>query len=907
MASAERYVCIHGHFYQPPRENPWLETVETQSSAAPYHDWNERVTAECYAPNGAARVVNTENKIIRILNNYGRMSFNFGPTLLSWLAENAQRVYRMILDADATSQQRFGGHGSAMAQIYNHVMMPLASTRDKITQIRWGIADFEHRFGRKPEGMWLPETGVDMESLDLMAAHGIRFVILAPHQCARVRPLSAPVKVARTRGKHGAKQATKESTAPTAVVDGASDARTAVTPNGISAAATEAHHEAAAEILWKETPEATVDTTRAYVVRLKENRSIAVFFYDGPLSRAIAFERLLDNGESFARRLVSGFSDKSDHAQLAHIATDGESYGHHHHYGEMALAWALKWIAAEGRAKLTNYGEFLEKFPPAYEAQIVEDTSWSCAHGVERWRSDCGCNSGHAGWNQQWRKPLREALDWLRDAVAPLVKKRGAELFKDLDVARNGFIAVMLDRGRESIDAFLASHATHKLSSTERTAALELMELERHTQLMYTSCGWFFDEISGIETVQIIAYAARVLQLAVRLFGEDAAALEVEFVRQLREAKSNIAGRKDGAVVYDDWVKGMQVGLEHVGAHYAISSVFTSYPEQTELFCYSIRRLAYEVETSGRGRLVIGKAHIRSKITEEQETMIFAVLHFGDQNITAAVKRYSAEEEAAHEEFLRASRAAVIRADFPEVIRGFDRYFSGTTYSIQSLFKDEQQRIVELILKPRLQRVEASLASIYEDQASLLHFLSQSGLQRPAALTLAATFAVNAGLRRALESEPIDAIQVRTYLGLARADQVELDKPLLSYIADQQMKRAMVKLREEVVEEAQQMSTLENTLLVARTVSELPFELNLWQAQNVWYDVYRLRYKTLTQGAAGTSNEKAAVSAEAEEPVAWQDQFKGIGRLMGISVDELVIEEETPVLEAASPASATVS
>jgi hypothetical protein len=351
----------------------------------------------------------------------------------------------------------------------------------------------------------------------------------------------------------------------------------------------------------------------------------------------------------------------------------------------------------------------------------------------------------------------------------------------------------------------------------------------------------------------------------------------------------------------------MQVGLEHVGAHYAISSVFTSYPEQTELFCYSIRRLAYEVETSGRGRLVIGKAHIRSKITEEQETMIFAVLHFGDQNITAAVKRYSAEEEAAHEEFLRASRAAVIRADFPEVIRGFDRYFSGTTYSIQSLFKDEQQRIVELILKPRLQRVEASLASIYEDQASLLHFLSQSGLQRPAALTLAATFAVNAGLRRALESEPIDAIQVRTYLGLARADQVELDKPLLSYIADQQMKRAMVKLREEVVEEAQQMSTLENTLLVARTVSELPFELNLWQAQNVWYDVYRLRYKTLTQGAAGTSNEKAAVSAEAEEPVAWQDQFKGIGRLMGISVDELVIEEETPVLEAASPASATVS
>ena len=407
---------------------------------------------------------------------------------------------------------------------------------------------------------------------------------------------------------------------------------------------------------------------------------------------------------------------------------------------------------------------------------------------------------------------------------------------------------------------------------------------------MYTSCGWFFDEISGIETVQIIAYAARVLQLAARLFGEDAAALETEFVRQLGAAKSNITERKDGAAVYDDWVRGMQVGLEQVGAHYAISSVFASYPEQTELFCYSVRRLAYEIETSGRGRLAIGKAHIRSQITEEQETVIFAVLHFGDQNITAAVKPYNPNEEAAHEEFVRASRAAVIRADFPEVIRGFDRYFAGTTYSIQSLFRDEQQRIVELILKPRLQRVEASLASIYEDQASLLHFLSQSGLQRPAALTLAATFAVNAGLRRALESDPIDAIQVRTYLGLARADQVELDKPLLSYIADRQMKRAMVELREEVVKATQQMSTLENVLLVARTLSELPFELNLWQAQNLWYDIYRLLHKRLTQTAEVLSQQ----GADGQGPGTWEEKFREVGRLLGISVDELVIEEETP-------------
>ena len=190
MSSAERTICIHGHFYQPPRENPWLETVEAQESAAPWHDWNDRITAECYAPNSAARIVNQQNEIIRILNNYARMSFNFGPTLLSWLEQNALRVHEAIVHADQRSQKRFSGHGSAMAQIYNHVIMPLSSTRDRITQVRWGIADFRHRFGRVPEGMWLPETAVDSESLDLLAQHGIKFVLLAPHQCARPEPKS---------------------------------------------------------------------------------------------------------------------------------------------------------------------------------------------------------------------------------------------------------------------------------------------------------------------------------------------------------------------------------------------------------------------------------------------------------------------------------------------------------------------------------------------------------------------------------------------------------------------------------------------------------------------------------------------------------------------------------------------
>jgi hypothetical protein len=716
--------------------------------------------------------------------------------------------------------------------------MPLASTRDRITQIRWGIADFESRFGRKPEGMWLSETAVDTDTLELLAADRIRFVVLAPHQCARVRPIPTMTRPAS---------------------DGAAEVKS--------------------EALWTETPDASVDTTQPYLVRLKGDRSIAIFFYDGPRSRAIAFEGLLNDGETFARRLLSGYNG-ADRPQLVHVATDGESYGHHHRYGEMALAFALRWIATEGHAKLTNYGEFLEKFPPACEAEIVEDTSWSCAHGVERWRSNCGCNGGHAGWNQLWRAPLRAALDGLRDGVAPLVRAKAAGLFPDLDEARNRYIQVVLDRGKQN--GFLKRYARPGLSEQERIEALELMELERHAMLMYTSCGWFFDEISGIETVQIIAYASRALQLAASLFGAEGEALEAAFVQKLGEAKSNVPEKRDGAAIYRDSVETMRVGLEQVAAHYAISSIFTTYAVQAELFCYTIRRQGYEVVTSGRGRLAIGQAHICSNLTGEQATVVFAVLHFGDQNITAAVKPWDGSQTAAHAEFVQAARTAVIRADFPAVIRLFDRYFPGPAYSIQSLFRDEQLRIVQFILKTTLAEVEASLASIYQDQVALLHFLSQSGLPRPSALTLAATFAINAGLRRALESEPIDAIQVHSYLALARADQVTLDKALLSYIADQKMKRAMVALQDEVVEASEQTATLENALLVASTISELPFELNLWQAQNLWYDIYRRIGKSCSL-----------------DPNSWCKKFFELGTLMRISVNELVIEEEPMALEEA--------
>ncbi len=391
-----RFLCIHGHFYQPPRENPWLEAVELQDSAAPYHDWNERVLAECYAPNAVSRILDEKGRIRKIVNNYSNISFDFGPTLLSWLEENAKSVYQALLMADWESIQRFSGHGSAMAQAYNHIILPLANRRDKITQIVWGLEDFESRFGRAAEGMWLPETAVDLETLDLLAEHGVRFTLLAPHQALRIRR--------KDRAE------------------------------------------------WRDVNGGTLDITYPYEVDLPSGRTIAVFFYHGALANAVSFEGLLSNGDAFAKRLMDAFPADTSEPRLVHLATDGEAYGHHHRFGDMALAYALNKVEEGQSAILTNYGEYLEKNPPQWKAEIAQNTSWSCPHGVERWRSDCGCQTGqHPGWSQAWRAPLRDALDLARDELAPLYEKEAAKLpTGSVGSAGSIYPTSMLDRSKES-------------------------------------------------------------------------------------------------------------------------------------------------------------------------------------------------------------------------------------------------------------------------------------------------------------------------------------------------------------------------------------------------------------------------------------------------------------------------
>ena len=823
-----RFVCVHGHFYQPPRENPWLETIELQDSAAPYHDWNDRITAECYAPNGASRITNKQDELIRIMNNYGRMSFNFGPTLLSWLKDYAPRTYRMVLDADKASAQRYGGHGSAIAQVYNHMILPLANTRDSLTQIRWGIADFESRFGRKPEGMWLAETAVNRSVLDLLAQEGIRFTILAPEQCARTRAIPA---------------------------------------------------KGAPEANWTNTPHSGVDPRHPYTIRLNEGRSITVFFFNGPISRAVAFEGLLNSGKDFGGRLIGSYHDSPPGqpagAQIIHIATDGESYGHHHKHGEMALSYAMHWIEEGHHASLTNYAQFLQKFPPEFEAEVAENTSWSCPHGVERWRSNCGCNGGQAGWNQEWRAPLREALDYLRDATAPLCEQIAKPLFKDLWAARDGYIHVVLDRSPGSTASFFQKHATHWLSPAERVTALELLELQRHTQLMYTSCGWFFDEISGIETIQIIAYAGRVLQLAAKLFGEPGAALEGHFLDILAKAKSNIADVGDGAEVYRRFVTGMKIGLEQVGAHYAISSIFRPYPEDGEIFCFDVHRESHQIFRSGRGRVALGRATVSSRITEETEEICFAVLHLGDQNLSAAVKHYASADPAEVEKFTAFSGdvgRAIRRANLPEVIRLIDRFFGETAYSLTSLFADEQHRILNIILNQTVSEMEDSLRKIYQDHASLLRFLTESGIAAPPALATAATFAINASLRRAIEADNFDPREIDSLLERAEADQIDLDTQLLGFTAGQRMKQAMIRLEAAASGDSVDTGALANAIAMADSIRRMPFEVNIWQAQNIWNDLLR-------------RSDTNYWSAE------WKEGFKRLGKAMNICVDQLVVEE----------------
>jgi len=807
----EHYVCIHGHFYQPPRENPWLEEVELQDSAYPYHDWNDKITEECYRRNAASRILGPDRKIIDIVNNYSKISFDFGPTLLSWLERHAPDVYEGVIEADRRSQERFSGHGAAIAQAYNHIVMPLANSRDKRTQVIWGISDFEYRFGRKPEGMWLPETAADLETLDILAEFGIKFTILAPHQARRVRNMG--------------------------------------------------------ETDWKNIDKGKIDTTKPYLCRLPSGRTISLFFYHGPTANDVANGHLLQSGEVFAKKLAWIFTESNVERQLAHIATDGETFGHHHRYTDMALAYCLHYIEYNGLAKITIYGEHLEKYPPTHEVEIYENSSWSCTHGVERWRTNCGCNYGrYPSGQQQWRTPLREAMNWLRDQLASVYETRMAQYVTDPWGLRDKYISVINNRSAGNVEDFIASAAGRELDFEDKVVFLKLLEMERNALLMFTSCGWFFDDICGIETVQIMQYASRAIQLAKEIDNKD---FESGYEDILQKAPTNMREYANGRVAYEALVKSSSVDLNRVAVHFGISSIFTERPkEQTSIYCYSAKAEIYDHLEAGIQVLVIGRATVRSAIVLEEYTVDLAVLHRGDPYlIAAATGRMSDGLFSAIQQNMK---NAFRKGDTAEVVRLMNVAFGGNSYSLWHLFKDEQRHILYELLETTWLEIEASFRHIYEHNYAIMQAMRGMNIPLPKALATTAEFILNEDLCKLIRDEHTNLERLQVLADEATRLSLQLDTATIQFEASRKVNRLMTQMEDSPVN-VDLLETIETTVRILLTIVT---ELDLQTAQNVFFDISKKTYPQVSK--------RAQAGDDAAQK--WVEHFRKLARYLGVAV-----------------------
>jgi alpha-amylase/alpha-mannosidase (GH57 family) len=796
----EKYICIHGHFYQPPRENAWLEVIEVQDSAHPYHDWNERISAECYGPNTASRILNDAGVITNIINNYSKISFNFGPTLLSWMENNDREAYDAILEADRLSVKNFDGHGSALAQVYNHMIMPLATARDKETQIIWGIRDFQYRFNRMPEGMWLAETAVDTESLELLARYEIRFTILAPRQAKGFRKIG--------------------------------------------------------ETAWQLSAEKGIDTRRPYLCNLPSGKSIVLFFYDGDISQAVAFNGLLNDGRKLADRLISVLDKNPTGRQLSHIATDGETYGHHHKHGDMALAFCLDVIERNPKVKLTNYAHFLSLQRPTHEVQIHEDSSWSCVHGVERWRNDCGCNTGgKAQWNQRWRKPLRDALDWLRDELAKILDREGAQMFKDPWAARNEYIGVILRRNDDTINKFMRDHCSQNVESEQ---ILRLMEVQRNAMLMYTSCGWFFDEVSGIETTQIMQYACRAMQLVSQISEVN---LELGFRKRLEEIPSNVPTLANAANIYSKLVLPSKINLQRVGMHYAVASIFEEDMESFPVFNYTTANEIFVRKEAGEQRLVLGVTKVRSNVTRSEKKFAFAVIYMGKHNIIGNISLDMEEERFASMQ----SRmiAAFEESRLGDVIGLMQTYFGPEKYTIWQLFQDEKRKVFNFITYQSMLDLEDSLRRIYNRDYPLVMALANNGIPIPNAYKTSFEYILNTDLLKCFQTEKINIRMVeRVMTELVKWDLRIEDPGKVEHLAGESIYKELKRISAE----RESLKRLDRLNRLFPLLVRFNLRPNLYKSQNLYFGISKDNYDNHSRSPE------------------WLKQFRLLGDNMGVKV-----------------------
>lgn len=775
--------------------------IEVQDSAHPYHDWNERITAECYGPNTASRILDAKGVIRKIISNYSRMSFNFGPTLLSWMESNDPATYEAILQADRDSMVNFGGHGSALAQVYNHMIMPLATRRDKETQIIWGIRDFAHRFNRQPEGMWLAETAVDTESLELLAAQNIRFTILAPRQAKAFRAIGSDE--------------------------------------------------------WVATDQEPIDPRRPYLCRLPSGSSIVLFFYDGDISQSVAFSGLLNDGKKFADRLVHSFDTDVTEPQLAHIATDGETYGHHHKHGDMALAFCLDFIERNKSFNLTNYSQFLSMNQPAYEALIHENSSWSCAHGVERWRDNCGCNTGgKPNWHQRWRKPLRETLDWLRVELEKIFERETSVFLNDPWQARNEYINVILKRNDDSIRKFLRDHCSQNV---ETSHVLRLMEVQRNAMLMYTSCGWFFDEVSGIETTQIMQYACRAMQLVSQINDDN---LEMEFRRRLEEVPSNVPALQNASMIYNKFVVPSKINLQRVGMHYAVSSIFEDDPDAFPVYNYTTANEVFVRKEAGEQKLVLGITRVKSNVTRSEKKFAFAVIYMGKHNIIGNISLEMEEEKFASMQVRMTT--AFEEGRLGDIIGLMQTYFGPEKYTIWQLFQDEKRKVFNFITQQSMLDLEDSLRRIYNRDYPLVTALHHNGIPIPNAYKTSFEYILNADLIKCFQTDKINIRQVERIMSELVKWDLRIEDPgkVERFAGD-----SIFKELKRIAAEGDSYKRIERLNRLFPLMIRFNLRPNLYRSQNLFFEISRQ-----IAGSNGRTPE-------------WKKQFLLLGDNLGVKVE----------------------
>jgi len=773
-------LVIHGHFYQPPRENPWTELVEREPGASPFHDWNERIHDECYRPNAFARISDAHGRVERVVNNYSRLSFNFGPTLLNWLERFRPETYARILEADRTSASRHGGHGNAIAQGYHHAILPLCNERDRRTQVRWGLADFRRRFRREAESLWLPETACDDSTLDALIEEGLRYVILSPFQAEAVRPA-------------GSDQ-------------------------------------------WRPVHEGGIDTTVPYRYTHADGsgRALAVFFYDGRIARGIAFEGLLASSQGLlsacARAAHAG-------AQVVSVATDGESYGHHFRWGDRSVAYGLEVEAVRHGLRVTNFGEFLDACEPAQEVRLKagpggEGTAWSCAHGLGRWTRDCGCNaSAPEGWNQRWRGPLRAAFDLLRDDLAPKYEDACGGLLADPWAARDEYVELLGPGGAARREDFLLRHAARPLSEAGKVRALTLLEAQRAALTMYTSCGWFFNDISGIETAQTLRYAGRVME---RMESLGLAPPVSDFLGILSEARSNLLDGASGADIFLRTVEHTRITPQRVAAHVAIRNLIE--PEEHEEECesagYSYRKLDFRKQRHGRVALQTMRLSLEEDATGRRHEFALAAMHFGEVDYYCALRPFGGAcdfEEAAGRLWSQLRTASL-----PALLRVAQAEFGPEEFGLEALLPQGHGHLSRSVFGRLITRFMEEYEHLYEENRRVIERLQEIGFHPPRELRLAAELTVGLRLERELRGQRAGACDYRAATEIAR------DAARFGYRID---RTTVTRVFEETLTEAARLvvvqpgpENLRSARALIRLGRELGLDANLERGQEIIYE-----------------------------------------------------------------------